>query len=228
MTVKKLAIFVEGQTELIFVERLITEVIGCKNIHIERCNARDNLTKIKTKEHNECTYYVLIYDCQNDERVKTEILDKRDSLIKNGFSSIIGLRDVHPIEPENIMKLKRGLATGVPTKGISIAIFIAKMEVEAWFIQEATHYQKINDQLTNQFISSNTGFNPLTDNAEDQLRPAPLLHEIYSLVGLAYKKKLNQTNRTVNALDYEELYINLPTKLPSLKAFVERLDSFFT
>ncbi len=227
MTNKKLAIFVEGQTEVIFTEKLIIEILGHKNVSINSVKARQGLAEISASKFDEQSFYVLIFDCEGDDSVKSQILEKREALIKNQFDSIIGLRDVYPIESNNIQRLEMGLKTGVPTKNISISIFIAKMEVEAWFLQESNHYRKIHPSLTDKHILQKTNFCPSTHNAEDVYHPAELLNKIYNLAGFSYKKNKRQTTRTVQSLDYEELYINLPSSLPYLKKFIDYLDAFF-
>ncbi len=42
-------------------------------------------------------------------QVKSDIVDNYNSLIREGYSSIIGIRDVYPIERAKIEDLRRGL-----------------------------------------------------------------------------------------------------------------------
>ena len=100
------------------------------------------------------------------------------------------------------------------------------MEVEAWFLQEEKHYQKVDARLTNELIINNVGFDPSNDCAEDRDSPADLLKSIYKLVGKSYTKKSANVQRTVNALDYEEVYTVLPDKLEYLEDFLCHIDGF--
>ena len=69
---KRLAIFVEGQTEQIFVSKLLREIAGKKNILVEEqiANGRAGkrfitVLKASSSQTNE-KYFVLIRDCRND------------------------------------------------------------------------------------------------------------------------------------------------------------------
>ncbi|UTW45894.1 DUF4276 family protein [bacterium SCSIO 12696] len=226
MSQRKMALFVEGQTESIFVKKLLIEVAGEKNIEFqEESNAKNII--ISNKHSNDIKkYFVLIVDCNNDDSVKTRILENRDRLIRANYDIVIGLRDTYPIPASEINQLERGLRTGVPTKGLQIEFCLAVMEIEAWFLQESNHYVKIDNRLTRQAIIDETGFDPVEHNAENVEQPASLLKNIYSIAGKSYRKKRNQVNRTVDALDYEEMYTVLPEKVSRLKVFLKYIDSF--
>lgn len=119
-----------------------------------------------------------------------------------------------------------GMRTRVPTNDLPIEFVIAVMEVEAWFLQEWNHYEQIDQDLTIQSITDGAGFNPESDNAADILLPADTLNQIYQLVGKSYNKKKVKVKRTVEALDYENLYENVCVMLPQLNQFIGLIDNF--
>jgi hypothetical protein len=84
-------------------------------------------------------------------------------------------------------------------------LIMAIMEIEAWFLAESTHFFKIDEKLTSEFIESRLGFNPATEHMESRDQPSQDLHNVYSLVGLAYSKSRRQVERTVDALDLRHL-----------------------
>lgn len=99
----KLAVFVEGWTELSFVERLIGEIAGSHNIAFEKRRIvggsqvpRKVISIEATKPIAGQKFYVLLFDCGGDHQVKPRIEEQHLSLTKSGFSAIIGLRDVRP------------------------------------------------------------------------------------------------------------------------------------
>lgn len=73
---KKIAIFVEGQTEQFFINKLIIEIAGAKNITIilkkfegkNRRPTREIYPRSMSQPLNP-THTVLIYDCGSDESV---------------------------------------------------------------------------------------------------------------------------------------------------------------
>ena len=108
---KKLAFFVEGQTELLFIKKLLLEVAGTKNIVIDSQKFIGNVgkkatylitasSKVSTEE-----YYVLITDCTGDTRVQSAVIDHYPTLVKQGYSMILGLRDLYPNDFKDLEKV---------------------------------------------------------------------------------------------------------------------------
>lgn len=229
---KRLAIFVEGQTEQLFVTKLLKEIAGENHINIiqEKYISNGGVRSITlidaVSATNEKKYYVIIRDCGGDSRVKSDIVDGCEKLYQKGYGEIIGLLDVYPKDREDIPKYETGLKFGVPTKYLPISIYLAVMEIEAWFMGEATHFEKIHPALTKELIFDTFGFDPFLENMEMRDHPANDLNKIYKLVGLAYTKKKKNTQRTVDSIDYERLYIDGKIKMESLGKFIEHIDSF--
>lgn len=235
---KKLAIFVEGETELIFIEKLILEIGESKDIIINkrkltggnRCPVIETVVG-ETKIYNGEKYQILIYCSCNDEKVLSDINEQYSSLIQKGYTRIIGVRDLYPKQYDDKNIIEQQIKNYLERQGMhNVKIILAIMEIETWFIAEHTHYSRLHPQLTLEYISRNVqpNLNNISNFEQEIQEPATMLHEIYSLVGYAYKKRENQVLRTVNNLSYEELYINTRLKVPSLNELISELDSFFT
>ena len=100
---KKLAAFVEGHTEVAYVEKLIEEIAGKNKVLIEHkkitggSSVRREMRTIRAaKPSTGEQYFVLLVDCGGDESVKTRIMEEHENLTRSGYSRIIGLRDVRP------------------------------------------------------------------------------------------------------------------------------------
>ncbi len=232
---KKIAIFVEGQTEQVFVRKLLEEIAGRKNIYIETQMAKIDrngnryFTVIRAASASgsvDRKYYVLIRDCGSESNVKTDIRDSLESLSRSGYEKIIGLRDVYPLACADIPRLEFGLRYEIPTRFIPVSIILAIMEVEAWFLAEVEHFVKIDPTLTASYIKTSLGFDPSIDNVEQRPHPAQDLDDIYHLAGFSYKKKKSSIQRTISALDYNALYLIVRDRVPSLNKFIEQIDSF--
>lgn len=167
-------------------------------------------------------------NCQNDERVKSVVLEQRPSLIKAGYSLILGLRDLYPKPLSDLAQVKLNMKYGVPTAGVPTHILLAVAELEAWFLQDHTHYSKIDTSLDHSKFKTAFGFDPMLDSAEDVVWPSQLLHRIYQSAGKAYNKSRAHVERTVGVLDYAETYLNLPNRLPHLREFIGHIDTFLT
>ncbi|WP_426781085.1 hypothetical protein [Pseudomonas syringae] len=228
---KKVAIFVEGYTEFYFVERLIEEVAGWGQVRIHLARQHGgilNIIKTAGAPEDVAVLTVMLVNCCGDGSVKSFILERKSRLIQQGYTYVLGLQDLYPKTLDNFEKFKTGISSGLSDPEIKIEICIAVAEVESWFLNEASHFIRINHLLTGGFIQSKVGFHPVQDCAETSVRhPARMLHEIYHLVGGQYKKREDEIKRLVDILDYSELYETVRAKSNSLDFFFKRVDSFF-
>ena len=231
---KKLAVFVEGQTEQLFVEKLIREITSANDIEIVKSKltggGRNALSFIRlwtSSSSSEREYFILIIDCSGDTTVKSYVRDNYENLVSNGYSSIIAIRDVYPqFKHEEIGRLRSGLMYGMKTNPIRVAFVLGVMEIETWFICEYTHFIQLDSSLTVDHIKTNLGFDPSVDDM--QLLPIPSidLDNIYRLVEKRYKKDYSHIMRLLNRLDYARLYFDIPQRLPDLKLLVESINIF--
>jgi hypothetical protein len=230
----KLAIFVEGYTELVFADRLVGEIAGNKNVRIEWRRIRGGTSRRRTMQLIRAAspdtgqqYFVLVVDCGGDDAVKSRIVEEYDNLVKAGYQKIVGVRDVRPRSTRaDIPKLERGLPRMVKTKPILVDFILAIMEIEAWFMAEHTHFVAIDTRLTAPFIQANLGFDPSVDDMQQRDQPADDLNSIYKLVGQAYQKR--RSDRTVNAMDFGRVYVDLPPRNPYLQKLVNAIDAFLS
>jgi hypothetical protein len=236
---KKIAIFVEGQTEQFFVSKLLQEIAGRKNISVTLYQLRggSNSPKQQILVSNKsyslqspmATHEALIYDCGNDEKVKSDILEEGPNLKAQGYSQILGIRDLFPQSRTELTKLERGLKF-IPSHYQPLPlphdIIVAVMEIEAWFLAECNHYGCIDANLSVSLITSRLGFNPDIGDMTLRRHPAQDLDDIYHLVGKAYRKEKKQVQRTVECLDYAEIYLN--PKSAQLTELVKQMDVFLS
>lgn len=221
---KKFAVFVEGATEQEFTIRLLTELAGHYSIEFEihtQHRGSLNFTELRTNQTPDI--HILVANCCNDEQVKSQIIDQYESLKLAGYSLIIGLRDVYPFNHDDIETLERGMSFGLPAGDTPIHIHLAIMEIEAWFIEETTHFSRIDNGITLATLVDN-GFDHNNICASELAHPAETLGNIYKHVGKGYSKNKRQVQRTIDALSYEELYINTRQKSPSLDNYIISLE----
>ena len=236
---RKLAIFVEGQTELIFVERLLDAIAGVNRILFIRYEARGGasylrrlLKKGESAAHPDHKYFIQIIDCGTDNKVVSDIKDNYVSLVASGFEAIIGLRDLRgenhgqTLTQADLPRVLKLCNYGLKTVPVRVTLVIAVMELEAWFLAEHTHFLNIDKRLTCAFIQANHGFDPSTDDMEARPQPSNDLSAIYNLVGKTYKKRRSYADRTIEALDVARIYAELGARLDSLQLLSSSIDSF--
>lgn len=232
---KRIAFFVEGQTEQIFLNRLVREILGIDhtNVILKQYRGGANVPKREINITRSLTinpkYEVLISDCGSDNRVKSEMLDQARSLKASGYEMLVGMRDLYPMSLDELPRLEKGLrffpkAYEKYTKNLDIIVAIR--EVETWFIAEYTHFEKMDKRLTNQLIQRRLGFNPSTVNAEIIEHPAKTLDDIYRLVGKTYIKRRWQVQQIVKKLDVDFLENEVTRDSKSLNRLISILEDF--
>src|SRR4028118_730381 len=235
MTPKKIACFVEGQTEQIFVERLFKEIAGYKKIHIDTYQFQGGKANrisqpIKLSTIKDAPFFVLLYDSGNDAHVVSDLRKQHQSLIKNGYEKILGLRDLYPIplgKKEEIETGIRGFLKPLQKTGVPISVILAVMEIEAWFLAEWNYLAKIDNRLTCDFILQKCGLDLRNMVDIEQIaHPSEDLDKIYRLVSRKYDKSEKTSQEIINNLDYERLYVHLVNSVKKLKRFIDEINSF--
>lgn len=229
----RIAFFVEGQTEQIFVNRLVREILGPQDTNIIQKQFRGG-TNIPKQEivrslslSRTPLYEVLIFDCGSDNRVKSEILENIQNLRERGYSKIVGLRDLYPIPFAELGKLEMGLRF-LPNRFKHEApyfdVIVAVHEIEAWFLAEVNHFKKIDRRLDGNFIKKHLGIDPYVMNPEARVHPAKDLDNIYQLVGRSYTKRYGQTEKIVSKLDFNNIMKNLRYEIAPLNRLIKVLE----
>lgn len=232
---KKLAIFVEGYTEVKFILNLIDAIFNANECAIHTISLKGGTTipitvvedRPPTATQSQANYYILIYNCGGDGNIGSYIRDQRNSLISAGYYKIIGFQDLYPRARNDEHKLRQGLNFKLPQLPIPTVFVISIMEIEAWFLAETTHFQKICPGITNESILSHLGFDLSVGGTEQRNHPAEDLHNIYQLCGKEYKKEAAIIDRTINALDFAIYYLKLENSIPQLKTLIGEIESIF-
>jgi hypothetical protein len=229
---KKIAIFVEGQTEQVFTDRLVRHIFGHSNVDVKflQFSGKEGLRHIHILRLENITssikYLFYIYDCHGGgekSTVKSDIVEQFPRLVKESFSYIIGIRDVHPLS--SLDRLKIMMNTNLPNNPVlPVKIILAVREIEAWFLAEETHYPKISDRLSFEIANRIIGIDVSRDTTEDIKHPSNTLKQVYIEGGTTYDKSKKKVQRTVDAISYENLYINVRKRNNSLNELLTCLD----
>ncbi|MES3092738.1 hypothetical protein QTN93_03185 [Sphingomonas aerolata] len=225
---KRAAVFVEGETEAAFVLKLLEALAGERAISlIGETQFGGIFTQDYLSIKSGSEYEFLVANCRNDAKVPSAIRDRHQQLTDAGYELILGLRDLYPLLISELSKLKAGISSVLPKNGAPAHVVIAVSEVEAWFIEEITHFSKTHVELTEKAIATKTGYALGSRTAEAIPHPAGLLNEAYSIVGMAWRKKRSQVDRIVGLLDYRFLIENSAQFSVSLREFIDHIQTFF-
>jgi hypothetical protein len=247
---KKIAFYVEGQTEQFFVNKLLIEIAGQKNIEIvlQQFQGRGRPTKSiypKTAAQPQNPQHLaLIFDCMGDGGVKPRILQDALSLFNQGYREIVGLLDFY--SPPNrttftladLTKFEHELSSGTIRNGRRVTqplpsntgIVVAVREIEDWFLAECNHYPCINPALVlDPAQIASLGFDPRIDDLTlRHTTAAKDLEEVYRLVGETYSKAKDKVERTVECLDFTNLYIEVRHRIAKFNELIDKIDNFLT
>ncbi len=89
---KKIAIFVEGHAEAMFVGKLISEILNQNSFTLISVELTGPILNRKiavvraTAPVSSVEYYFMIYNCQCDNAVKSDMLAQYPSLIKSSYT----------------------------------------------------------------------------------------------------------------------------------------------
>jgi hypothetical protein len=241
---KKIAFYVEGQTEQFFINKLLIEIAGQKNIQIELQQFQGVGKPTKsvypktTANPQNPQHFALIFDCMGDGGVKPRILQDAVSLFNQGYSEVIGLIDLYP--RTDLAKFENELRNGTLRNGRRItqplpndtSIVIAVREIEDWFLAECNHYTCIDASLTLDATQiAGLGFNPCLDDLT--LRNTTAAEDLRSVYKLGnkkttYNKSKDKVERTVECLDYANLYVEISCKVSKLNELISKINNFLT
>ena len=235
MSLRKLAIFVEGQTEFIFIHRLVIEIAGKNNVEFQKqvFDSKNRCPEIKRFSDTQAKYKIYLYDSCGEENILDSIKDNYIKLQEKNYDKIIGLRDIYRQDRDTYPKrknIKSKVEFVLKQNNMSdIQIIFSIMEIETWFLAELNHYPKIDTRLTLKCIRDNLiNLENLSDFEKDIKHPATTLEEIYFLVKKHWSKSEKGINKTIDNLDYENLYLNVRNQIPSLNQLITELDDFFS
>jgi len=166
LKMNKVAIFVEGQSELIFLRQFLPLLLGWDKISF-RCFKlySDNMGNVPFNHSNkDAKVEFLILNVSSDEKVLSAIKEREKRFIQQGYEKIIGLRDMYS---ENYRKrsprkiddtLTREFVKNAHKEIVKmseparIKIHFAIMELEAWFLGMYNIFERLHSALNINYI----------------------------------------------------------------------------
>ena len=222
---KRIAVFVEGQTELITVREFLLKKFGWEVNVICLELYSQSLRPVPYKHENpNAEFSYQIVNIGNDKRVLSAILEREESLWKAGFLKLIGLRDMYSreyrerISPEKTIDNTLNQEFLTETKKIiegakspdKIHLCFSIMEIEAWFLGMYKFFERVKPNYTEENISSKVGCDiSRVDPELTFFHPSDILDQIFSIDGNRYKKRESNIEAILSQLkteDFDELY----------------------
>ena len=240
---KKIALFVEGNTELIFIRDFLLKYFEYQNIEIQcrKLQYRDGsfLGVDYDFPNKEANYHFQIIDVGNDVSVVLQIRKNALRMKNLGYHHIIGLRDMYSEEyikmcdgnriiREDINeKLRIGNQKSISEADqvIPSTIIFATMEIEAWLLGIPNIFVRIDQILTPDFIQEKLRIDLSKDPETTYFHPETIVSKIFSLIGKNYGKHQSDVESLMGhstKQDFETLIES--NKCNSFKQFVSALS----
>lgn len=146
---KKIALFVEGKSELIFVKELLLKISNYSKIKIDcfKVLTDNNFTNDDSSySSSPVKVEVLLINVGGDQKVVSAIRSRAKGLLAQGFTTIWGLRDMYSEEYDRrsggkidnaiTNKVIMSVSNIFCSDGLSrnVKVFFSVMELEAWFL----------------------------------------------------------------------------------------------
>jgi Domain of unknown function (DUF4276) len=200
----KLAIFVEGLTEDIFVENLLREYFDPGKIQIQSIGQQGRKKSVffraRDVEKQWAEHFCLIIRADNDERVLSKLRQEYTGMLAKGFSAFFGLRDLKSDSYKKygddiIDRIRKTIRSF--EQGNNVFFHFAKMETEAWFLAAPSCFGLTIDE-----IEKRTGYNlEEIDPEKDIENPTTVVKRILG----RYTKSKDEIHNIVSKIDWEEL-----------------------
>ncbi len=242
---RKIAVFVEGQTELIVTREFILKTYQYQDVRVGCYNLLDGTTP------NPAPYpfgpkgapiYYQINNVGGDVNVLETILEQEAYLFSEGkqFNKIVGLRDMfsedyvktvknRTIDPKLNQQFIKGVRLTINEMAIQsdkIAFQFAIMETEAWFLGMEAVITKLNETLNAESIQTKIGYSLAEIDPETTVfHPARTLNDIFSLFNQKYKKRQEQVDKIMGQVqlgDIKTLYQS--SKCPTFTQYCDALE----
>ena len=227
----KIAIFAEGQAELIFVRNMLykwfdfnTYRIAFRCIELNKGLTLDASVNVPYSIGNmeQAEFAYLIVNVGNDESVLSSIRKNADRLKNKGYSKIIGLRDMYCdkyheacktriISNELNQKFVDGANDAIHDLGLEDFVFhhFAIMEIEAWVLSFRKIHQKYGIDVDREKIETEL-YHP-TNKLTEALRAKGEKygkhgHEIESLMGNIDKEDFAELRDSNYSKSFSEFF----------------------
>lgn len=240
----KIAIFVEGQTELIFIRELLLKMFDYQNIWVECYTLFTDSNFIPPEysfpNHNAICYFQVI-NAGNYNAVLKRLLNREQYLWNNGFHKIFGVRDMYShnyrevvqnstISEEINFRFIEGAAKTIAEKAKNaqnIHFHFAIMEAEAWILGLKDCFKYLHDDLSATNISERLGFNlDKIDPEKFFFHPASIIQKIFELANKPYSKSKSDINTIMSKIQKEDfIELSQSEKCKSFNSFHQTLFS---
>lgn len=232
---KQVVFVVEGQTEQVFIQNFIGNLVTLLDCHIlHQKYHKGELRTVTSRgvEINQACILITIINAEGDDSVSSFIEDRLEGFKKQGVVAVYGLRDRFSGDSKkpklNIPFIDKYFKRLQNEWGFTIELIVAIEEVEAWFLAVPYFFEKIDEKLTTEKLVEILGEGFFSKSVEEIAHPAAIIAKVFETVGKKYRKRLDDAHAITDALDYNSLYFEKSENIATLKRLVNALNNALT
>lgn len=239
---KRIEIFVEGISELIFVRDILQKLYAydVTKIYIQciSLNPPSNPNDLWNFGNKDAEYLIEIIDTGSYTRLLSAITNRAKRFSENKVSLVLGLRDVDSKEyseykkiytrDDSIKKVEEGILKGLSLTSfdMNVMIYYAEMELEAWFLALHKVFPLIDTRLTAAYIKLKLGLDIENIDPETALqKPSLDLTKILALIG-KHDDKPKRTKVIANYINLDLVEEVRNIKVKRMFDFIDKLKRF--
>ena len=234
---RKVCVFVEGQTELIFVREFLLKWYEYKGISIAcyQLIGNDTLPAEYDYPMQEADVHYQLVNVGNDNRVLSWLLNRVGSLKSEGYDMIIGLRDMYcefyrkksrtinlELNQQIIDNVQEQIVHKLADDKSMVAFHFAIMEIESWML--AMH-QSLLKKFTDLRVDDINEIYDIQACIDSSIyHPAEVLDQVFQLSDSRYEKHKTDANSILSYMskeDFNLLYNSARSQ--SFNSFVDTL-----
>lgn len=229
----KICIFVEGNSEAIFVEKIARTLLSGRNATIVsyvlsggRRYPRMEMQRREAVLGSGADVYIQIVNSANEDRAISDARDQAQGLLDANFEQIVVVRDVAPnFKRSEIGRLRSGLSASLNELPLPATALLQIMEFEAWILSMADQYDRIDARLTEEAIIDEIGFLPCHTNCQEIDRPSDVHRRILALADIDEIKSRETVTCVVESLDLSQLVEDCVSEISDLEHLVQLISA---
>lgn len=238
---KKVAFFLEGQTELIFVREVLLKLFNYSNISLDCIDLIGGTDQPRSYswKGDPAKYYFYLINVGNDNSVISSCIKRNKKMLDAGYEKFICLRDMYCKQYKDrntkvdwslisafIAKANETIVNNAHTPD-RISLYFAIMEVEAWFLGFQNLFERYDEKLTADYILENLKINLKEDPENLYFHPSEQLYDVLDHIGKPYKKTESCVSSILSKIETEDLNeLDTLKKCASFSAFYKEIKSF--
>lgn len=238
---KKIAIFVEGYSEALFLKSFLLALFIPEKLNVIILNFLTSLGNYSIPDYivdsPEIEFY--IYLVGNDEKVVSSILEQSSGIVNKGTYMIYGLRDMncdtyHKLIGPKTKKVYQNINQKIIDENnlilncspniSKIKLFFSVMEIESWFISFNLLFERINPILKISYMNSKLKLNLDNDDIEKYFKPKEILDKIFRMIGRRYKKHKGDVMLITNKLTKNDIKKSI-LRMNNFKLFYDEITN---